>query len=515
MVQSAINSLSIASIIGIVLSVILIITVFARFTAHSSSDTDRHYDRLAKFRYYLIGQFERRALGLAFLCVLSNVLNLIIAVRGSENECEVQLNGTSVFPSLSWLAFIMVPVSYVHFIIPSIVACTSAQAATGRKTEKELDLPFHRQDLPENYPEINIQHKTARARLVFILRLLAYASTLVVFWLPVYLIYTNDWTAYSSCFTKSGSAMFYMGSATAIAGSVLLLGLLGAIACGFMYAVGHASVVANARDVFRGYRGASCAYLGAGFIYVGLVTPEILYRATLGANAQQITVPRALQSLTVVAMPIHVFLLCVITFSVFIFVQSEKLNFCADDDNKLWYMDTTHDSTSGSVLNDRADEHQDKIQSTSSPSSPEKKSKLPYFSMTFHASPRYEDKYVSGVSAAARHDRFSRTSLLMRGLRWSTSRSGSRADLQKVPTDEPLPSPSTLPSGYPLHGMKDNSESRVYAYSTRSGHSVQFENNFATDNILDRNYGRLQSIIYSDSLEDPYILAHWAIILID
>ncbi|KAK9481174.1 hypothetical protein V1514DRAFT_652 [Lipomyces japonicus] len=350
------NLLSVASIIALVCSLFLPILVVGRFFAHYFSGS--HNPSFKSFCNskgpILFGAFERRVLGLSFAQCLCAILNLIVSSALGQVECNDEMYGTSVLPILLWLETVGLPVCHLVFFVPSIVE--SFHHATQSRFVGSAS--HHHDDDPD--------HVNIKQLLLFAAKLLLFLGITAVAWLPVFILYINDSTVSTSCFSPSNSLIWYMESSIAIAGSTvmcLLIALLILSSFGsYGYIRMHRLSNRNAGYIFAAY-----AFIAVAVIFTALCLPELLYRAVNLNNDTRLPVPTSFKLVTIIALPLHCFLLCIVTGLAFMFIAPSELAF------NVRITDANND----------IDARQGR------------------FSLSFYASPRYEDRYASGVMGQA------------------------------------------------------------------------------------------------------------------
>ncbi|KAK9234471.1 hypothetical protein V1525DRAFT_383328 [Lipomyces kononenkoae] len=342
------NPLTIASIIACACLLVLALTATARILVkhvHSQSFSFVAFGRSKIF--LLFGALERRALGISFVLLTCSILNLVVSSRVGNSECNSETADSSVFPILLCLESVAIPICHLVFVLPAILESL-------RTSPSPYDSNIQSLMHTDNHLVLEI--------LKFVAKVFVFAGAVVVFWLPVYILYTNDSSAFGTCFAQSGSMVWYMGSKTAIAASAVTLCLITLLISG-MTATFAYSFLPKVRARKRGFRIVMYIYVLVGTLSTALTVPELLYRALGQQSAASEVVPAVFKYLTMASLPVHSLLLCCATVFAYIFVQSKELDYGTPAAGP-------HD-----IIIEKYDQG--------------------HFSLSFYASPRYEDKYLS------------------------------------------------------------------------------------------------------------------------
>ncbi|KAK9465901.1 hypothetical protein V1512DRAFT_264987 [Lipomyces arxii] len=342
------DSLFIIFATSIGLSALLTALVIGRVVVHYVWSEEMEVMPFLRSRWFMLfGVFERRVIGLSIVLGLCSILNTVVSSRKSQSECETMSSGASVFPILLWLEAVALPMVHLMFIIPSIWDSIRDVAAT-RYNQSMLETR------EENHVPLQI--------LKFVSKVVVLAAAIVVFWLPVYLLYTNDSRVYGICLRDSGALFWYMGTKTAIAASAVSIALLVLLVIGIAGLIIYAAVKRlHARML--SFRLVAFMYAVVGLICTAITLPELLYRSFNDSIDASHKIPEAMKYLSIVSLPLHAFLLCCITLFAFLFVRPQDLEY-------------------GMKLDYSGNEFEDKHP-------------CDHISLTFKASPRYEDKYLS------------------------------------------------------------------------------------------------------------------------
>ncbi|KAK9374770.1 uncharacterized protein V1513DRAFT_445111 [Lipomyces chichibuensis] len=346
------NPLTISSVIACVCSVILAFTAVARILVkYVYSDSVSLLSFVRSKWFLLFGAFERRAIGISVVLLICSILNLIVSSRVGSSECNSEMNGSSVLPILLCLESVAIPICHLIFVLPSIVE--SLRTSPSQYHDSKLQSDMHS------------DNRLILAILKFAAKFFVFAGTVIVFWLPVYILYANDSSAFGTCFAQSGSMLWYMGSKTASAGSSVAICLIALLVSG-MTAVFAYSILRRVSARNRGYRVVAYLYLVVGTLCTALTLPELLYRAQREQSDASEVVPNLFKYLTIASLPLHALLLCFVTVFAYIFVHSKDLDYrvpAADPRD---------------IIDEKFGEA--------------------HFSLSFYASPRYEDKYLSVIN---------------------------------------------------------------------------------------------------------------------
>ncbi|KAK9361050.1 hypothetical protein V1504DRAFT_102816 [Lipomyces starkeyi] len=351
------DPLTISSVIACTCSVILAFIAVARILVKYAYSESVSLLAFVRSKWFLLfGAFERRAIGISFVLLTCSILNLIVSSRVGNSECNSEMNGSSVLPILLCFESVAIPICHLFFVLPSIVESMQTSPS-------QYDSKLQSDMLSDNHFILAILKFAAKA--------FVFAGTVILFWLPVYILFANDSSAFGTCFAQSGSMLWYMGSKTAIAGSAVAICLIALLVSG-MTAVFAYSIVRRVSARKMGYRAVAYLYLVAGTLSTALTLPELLYRACREQSEASEVVPDLLKYLTIASLPLHALLLCFVTLFAYIFVQSKDLDYCipaADPRN---------------IFDEKLDQG--------------------HFSLSFYASPRYEDKYLSVINPGVVHN---------------------------------------------------------------------------------------------------------------
>ncbi|KAK9494999.1 hypothetical protein V1508DRAFT_265284 [Lipomyces doorenjongii] len=351
------DPLTISSVIACACSVILALTAVARILVKYVYSESVSLLAFVRSKWFLLfGAFERRAIGISVVLLTCSILNLIVSSQIGNSECDSEMNGSSVLPILLCLESVAIPISHLIFVLPSIFESLRTSPS---QYDSNLQSAMH----SDNHLILSVVKFAAK---VFV-----FAGTVILFWLPVYILYANDSSAFGACFVQSGSMLWYMGSKTAIAGSAVAICLITLLVSG-MTAVFAYSIVRRVSARKMGYRIVAYLYLVVSTLCTALTLPELLYRACREQSEVSVVVPDLLKYLTIASLPAHALLLCFVTFCAYIFVQSKDLD----------YRIPAADSRD--IFDEKLDQG--------------------HFSLSFYASPRYEDKYLSVINPRVAHN---------------------------------------------------------------------------------------------------------------
>ncbi|KAK7207138.1 hypothetical protein BZA70DRAFT_5174 [Myxozyma melibiosi] len=399
----SLNTLTITAIVSLVCSIAISASILVRFAVKYSCGAFNHSS--TSFSSFLcsnwlraFGAFERRAFAFGVLLSLCSILQLVLSITASKSDCTA--GGGNTYPILLWLSTVATPVAHLVFVLPSIFECTRAVNETGFST---------------GLSEASSRRVAVKV-LRFLLTFLAFGGFSVALWLPVYVIYMNDASINSTCFWREDSILYYMGKSTSIAACVVLGLLALGIVCGSMAAYIH-SAVYKVSSQKAGYRLASYGYLACGLLSIAFMFPETVYRVIYADGDQ--SVPFSLRLLSMLSNLLHSALLFIVTILSLSLIPSSDLDYGEHP------LDTRE--ISAHFSDDDDDDEKSHKYSLSSSSH-----KQPHFSLTFHAAPRYEDKYLSGIPQFMRF-----------GSRRNSTQHGNRADNHLGDSDEDSALPIT------------------------------------------------------------------------
>ncbi|KAK9368429.1 hypothetical protein V1509DRAFT_593676 [Lipomyces kononenkoae] len=345
------NPLTVSSIISSSCSLILAVIALARILVKYGHSESFSFLAIVRSKWFLLfGALERRAVGLSIVLLTCSILNLIVSSRIGNSECNSDTTDSSVLPILLSLESVAIPTCHLVFVLPSILESLSTSSSP---YDSRLQSDMH----TENHSVL--------ALLQFVAKVFVFAGAVVIFWLPVYILYANDSSAFGTCFVESGSMVWYMGSKTAIAASAVVLCLITLLVSGMTATLAY-SFLPRIRARKRGYRTVMYIYVIVGTLCTALTLPELLHRALGQQSTASEAVPAVLRYLTMSSLPLHSLLLCCATILAYIFVQSKELDYdvAAADPRD--------------IITDKFDQG--------------------HFSLSFYASPRYEDKYLSAMN---------------------------------------------------------------------------------------------------------------------
>ncbi|KAK9325620.1 hypothetical protein V1517DRAFT_350422 [Lipomyces orientalis] len=349
------NALSISSIISCTSSVLLAVIAVARVLVKHVFSGSASLLIFGRSNWVIcLGAIERRVLGLSFVLCLCSILNLTVSSRVGNSECDSEMARSSVLPILMCLESVVIPMCHLIFVLPSIVESMRTPA-----------LQFD-----SKLSDLHSDNLLILSILKFAAKVIVFAGSVILFWLPVYLLYTNDSSAVGTCFAQSGSMLWYMGSKTAIAGSTVAICLIALLASGMTAMLAY-SMLRRTRSRNKGYRLVAYLYVIVGTVCTALTLPELIYRARREQYSSADEVPDLLKYLAIASLPAHALLLCLVTLLAYLFMPSKELDYgvvAADN-----------------IVDAKPDQG--------------------HFSLSFYASPRYEDKYLSVMNPGALQDR--------------------------------------------------------------------------------------------------------------
>ncbi|KAJ8103158.1 hypothetical protein POJ06DRAFT_64367 [Lipomyces tetrasporus] len=348
------NALTISSIIACIGSVLLAVFAVARvLVKHVFSGSVPLLVFGRSNWVFCFGAIERRVLGLSFALFLCSILNFIVSSRVGNSECDSEMARSSVLPILLCLESVAIPMCHLIFVLPSIV--------------ESMRTPALRFD--SKLSDMHSDNRLILSILKFAAKVIVFAGSVILFWLPVYLLYTNDSSAVGTCFAQSGSMLWYMGSKTAIAGSAVAICLIALLVSGMMAVLAY-SMLRRTRSRKMGYRLVAYLYVIVATVCTALTLPELVYHARREQYSASDEIPDLLKYLTIASLPAHALLLCLVTILAYLFMPSKELDygvFAADN-----------------IVDEIPDQG--------------------HFSLSFYASPRYEDKYLSVMNPGALQD---------------------------------------------------------------------------------------------------------------